>query len=195
MNSINRLHLYLLIGLWLLVHGFLLYHLGIRANLYDSQVYIRGANFFLEHGTFEVSHHFFYAVPILLIAFFKLLSVDGVTGFIFFQVFTSGVAALFLYRAASALFKDQNAGLISAVIFLCWWDIIQWNTTVMTESIACSLICLVILRLANFRSTFKDYAILILVLLLGTLTRPTGVLIIFSAVIFVVTRHWNSFNS
>jgi hypothetical protein len=195
MNSINRLHLYLLFGLWLLVHIFLFYYPGVRSNLYDAKGYVTSADFFLAHGSFEVFHQIFYAVPILLIAFFKVIPGGGIIGFILFQCFLSGVAALCLYRAASILFKDHIAGLTSAAIFICWWDVIQWNTAVMTESIACSLTCLVILNLVVFRDTIKDYAILILLLMLGILTRPTGVLAVFGTFTFLAVRHWHFFAS
>ncbi|MEX2235375.1 MAG: glycosyltransferase family 39 protein [Cyclobacteriaceae bacterium] len=189
-GHITRFHLYFLFILWLIVHGVLYFYSGIRTDLFDAKGYIKGADFLLMTGRLEVFHQIFYAVPILLIAFFRWVHAEGVHGFVLFQCILSGVAAFSLYHASSRVFKDQNAGLFSAVIFLCWWDVIQWNTAVMTESVACSVICLVTFKLTYFRDTFRDYALLTLLLALCVLTRPTGVLIIFGSFTFLITRHW-----
>lgn len=186
-----RIDLYSLVSVWLAVHIFLFVHFGVSADLFDSKRYLTMAERFLQHGRFEAFDQVFYALPVFLLAFFKAVTTESITAFVILQCLLSGFATLCLYRAAAILFKDQNAGFFSAAFFLGWWDIIQWNTAVMTESISCSLICITILILVSFRDTLKDYAVLIFLLLLGMMTRPTGVLIVFGAGLFLISRHWN----
>ncbi|MGC1240282.1 MAG: glycosyltransferase family 39 protein, partial [Chryseosolibacter sp.] len=158
---------------------------------FDSREYFEAADFFLMHGAFEVFHHIFYALPISLMALFKVIFGDAVIPFVVFQCLLSGIAALCLYRAAALLFKDSVAGLVSAVIYICWWDVIQWNTTIMTESIACSLICIVIMRLVVFKNSLEDYIVLSLTVVACLLTRPTGVLVAVGVSIYFFVRYWN----
>ena len=189
MDMVNRRHLYVLTALWLVVHAFLLYRLGIRDDLFDARGYMRAADYFLVHGHFQVAHQFFYALPIMLVAFFKTFPGGSVTGFVLFQCVLSGVAAWFLYRSAARVFQHDVAGFMAAAIFLAWWDVMQWNTAVMTESLACSLSCMVIFMLAHLRGTWKEYIVLALLLIACVLTRPTGVVIVFAALACLMVRH------
>lgn len=187
MFRIAKTPLLFLATLWLVVHLIVYFHSGIRTELYDARGYIKSAGYFLEHGHFQVSYQFFYSLPILLIALCLKLFQEGVIAFIILQCLLSAVATLAVYQAASTLFRNSIAGLFSAVIFLCWWDAVQWNTAVMTESIALSITCLILYAVTRFRPRVRDYLILVLLLFLCIVTRPTGALVMVGTIAFILT--------
>lgn len=194
MTSYSRNHFVVIFFLWIAIHVLLYIRLDIRTGLYDAVLYLKGADFFYTHGRFEDPHHIFYAIPILILVLFKGVTTDHILAYVLFQCLLSGVAALALYRSSATLFSSANAGLLAACLFLCWWDNLQWNTVVMTESIACSLTCLVLYQLVHFRDTLRHYFILLLLLTLTFFTRPTGVIIILGTVVFILARHWELLN-
>jgi hypothetical protein len=185
----GKFHLYFLIMLWLLIHIFLFWYPGIRDQLFDSQVYIQLADTLRANGKIETSH-IFYTIPILAIAFFRSVFGDGIIALVIFQSILSLVASLALYKASSKLFDDSASGFLSAVIFLCWWDVIHWNTAVMTESVFGSLVCFIIFRITHFRKSLRDYGSLAMLLAACIFTRPTGIVIVLGAIVFLLTLHW-----
>ena len=188
--GIKRNHVYLILTLWLGVHVFLFQIFGVRDYFVDSLRYIAMADYLLLHGSLEDSYQFFYAVPIFLLAFFRATFPDGVVAFVLFQSMVSAIAVLALYKSATVVFGSSAAGLCAAIIYLLWVDCIQWNTAVMTESLAASLICMVICLLTHFYDSLKVYALLFVLIFLCVATRPTGVLIAAGTVAFLLARYW-----
>ena len=188
-DRINHKLPYLLLALSLGVHFCLFYFFGVRDQFVDSRRYIEMADFVISNGRLEFFYQIFYAIPILLLALFRTVFRDGLIAFVVFQSMLSTVAAFFLYRSGAKLFDDARAGYFAAAIFLLWLDCIQWNTTIMTESIASSLICFTIYRLVIFRRTTKDYVVLLLLLILSVMTRPTGVLSIVGVTFFLLSHY------
>ncbi len=183
--SIPVYHLAILVLLWLGIHILLVHQYGLR-NLHDAASYVRRADYLLIHGSMEDSQDIFYAVPVGLIALFRWLFPGQLVPFLFFQSIVSVLAAIALYRAGSKLFNNTLAGLATGVIFLSGWDTIQWNTTTMTESLACSVICFILYRLTCFRGSAKDYAWIITLLIINFFTRPTGIVIIVGTLAFLL---------
>jgi hypothetical protein len=178
-------HLAILVLLWLGIHILIAQQYGLR-NLHDATSYIRRADYLLTHGRLEDSQDIFYLVPVSLLAFFRWLFPGQVLPYLFFQSVVSGFAAIALYLAGSKLFNNTVAGLAAGVIFLSAWDTVQWNTTTMTESLACSMICFTLYRLTYFSGSAKDYRWIIALLVINFLTRPTGIVIIVGTLAFLL---------
>ena len=185
----RKRHLCQLLAISVAVHLFLFYFFGIRDKFVDSQRYIDMADYLILNGRLEFFYQFFYAVPIFLLAMCRILFGDGLIAFVLFQSALSTVAAFFIYSSASTLFRDRRAGFFAAAIFLLWLDCIQWNTVIMTESLASSLICFTIYRLVVFKGTARDFFMLGVLLILSLMTRPTGVLSIVGVVFFVLSHY------
>ena len=186
-NSKAKVRVYLLMSLSLAVHLLLFSFLGIRDEFVDSRRYIGMAEYIISYGRLESFYQVFYAIPIFLLAMFRRFFDDGLVAFVLFQSLLSTVAAIFVYQSASKLFDDRRAGFIAAAIFLLWLDCIQWNTAIMTESIASSLICFTIYRLVVFKGAARDFVILGVLLTLSLTTRPTGVLSIVGVAFFLLS--------
>jgi Dolichyl-phosphate-mannose-protein mannosyltransferase len=156
MKKSVRVHIISLVALSVIVHFLLFARLGIR-HLNDSAIYIFNADFIIEHGALSEIRYLFYSVPIFLLAFFRWLFDNQLLPFLIFQCIVSTVSVLFLYGATSKVFNTPLAGCFSGLIFLCWWDNIQWNTTVMTESLFGSFACMLVYHLSNFNNSARAY--------------------------------------
>jgi len=180
--------------LWIFVHVALFYCFGIR-TLYDSKGYIQGADYLLANNTLEDVHHIFYAVPIVILSFFRLTFTDSVLPFLLFQIVVSGIAMIALYKTTAKVFKNSYAGFFATLVFLLWWDNIQWNTTILTESLFCSVTILIFYFTVCFdKSKLHIYLLAVLVIILFFI-RPTAVVIYVGIISYVMAKHWNSLQS
>jgi len=187
---VPRLHPWILLGLWFVIHMVLLWHYGIRM-LYDAQVIVQLSDYLLDHGKLQETHQLFYSIPIGLLAIFRLIFPGEVLPFLIFQILISGLASWAMYKASAELFHDSLAGFFAGVIFLFWWDSIHWNVVTMTESLMRSIICFLILHLVRFKGERADYLKLLGLLTLLVLTRPTGIIVVLSGIIFCLSYAWN----
>ena len=183
-------HYLILIVLWIAVHILILNGPGLRDDLVDATGYMAKANFLTTHGYLQAVDHFFYLVLILIIAGSKWL-VPAHPGemVVFIQSVLSLAAALALYHAGLNLFNKARAGLIAAILYLLWFDVIQWNLVVMTDSIACSLVCLFACRLTMFRGTSRDFTCIFILATLCMLTRPTALVIVVAFALFLLNYY------
>ncbi len=189
MNRPQNYYLSGLIILWLLVHTFLIQHYGFR-ELEDGVSHIKGADYLLKYKRLEDTRHIFYLTTISLIAVFRWIFPGQIMPFIFAQCILSGVAMVSLYFSSVKIFNTKLAGFITGLVFLLWWDNIHWNTTTMTESLSCSVTCFIIYCLVFFKDTVKDYVIIILLVIVITFTRPTGVITFVGVVSFFLYYYW-----
>ena len=158
----------------------------------DSAAYIEAADYVVDHHQLQDYHHLYYSVPILIMATLRILFPDQVVPILLFQCVLSGLATIALYNSAEKVFSSRLAALMTAVIFLIWLDNIHWNITTMTESIACSMFCFVVYALSDWQGRPKDILRLALLLVLTFFTRPTGVVIIIGAFVFLMAYHWET---
>lgn len=185
----DRRCIFLLAVLWLLVHLFLFQHYGVR-NLLDSAYYVKFADLFLERGRLVDIHHIFYSIPIMLLAASRWLFPDQVVPYLILQGIISMFAVISLYKASSKIFKNPLAGFLSGIIYLAWWDNIQWNTAIMTESLLASATCFMISCLVRFEGRRNDYLRIAILCIIVLFVRPTGIVIVTGVVCFLVRYHW-----
>lgn len=185
----GRNYILILSLLFVLIHSVLFWHYGIRV-FFDSAAYVEAADYTIAHGELQDFHHLFYAVPILIMTVFRLLSPGDIIPIILFQCILSWVATILLYKSAATVFNSRTAGLMAGVIFLLWLDNIHWNITTMTESIACSIFCFVVYVLSSWQNRPKDIFRLAILLVITFFTRPTGVVIIIGVFVFLIAYHW-----
>ena len=187
----SRNHILMLSLLFVLIHSLLFWHYGIRV-FFDSAAYLEAADYIIMHGELQDLHHLFYTVPILIMTAIRLLLPGEIIPILLFQCFLSWVATILLYKSAVTIFNSKIAGLMAGVIFLLWLDNIHWNITTMTESIACSIYCLVVYVLSRWQDRPKDIFRLAILLVFAFFSRPTGIVIIIGAFVFLIAHHWGT---
>jgi hypothetical protein len=166
----------------------LFYRSGLRVDLFDSRGYRDTGRELVEDGQLSRPTYVFYIIPISLVGLFEKAD-SSLTAFFIFQSVISLLAALALYKSAAHAYSNRSAGLCAALIFALWWDNIQWNTALMTESLACSLTCFLIHRLVFFKDQQLDLLAVALLCVACLLTRPTGVINVVAVTIFFVHRY------
>ncbi|MDH4091224.1 MAG: hypothetical protein OEV74_07140 [Cyclobacteriaceae bacterium] len=186
----KKYHIGMLVMLWAGVQGALFWHFGVRI-LYDSAEYIKAAQQLRSQGRLADIFDIFYSIPIFFLSLSGGLFAQPVIPFLFFQCILSGFAALALFYSGVKIFDNSWSGFLSGAIYLLWWDNIQWNTTVMTESMLCSISCLVIYLLSHFKGSRREYLLLVVVAIITLFTRPTGIIIIAGVIAFLVQYHWH----
>jgi len=97
-----------------------------------------------------------------------------------------------LYKSVEKVFNSSLAGLMAGVVFIIWLDNVHWNTTTMTESITRSIFCFVVYVVANWKNRLRDTIALALLMIVVFLTRPTGIIPIIGAFVFVIVYNWKS---
>jgi 4-amino-4-deoxy-L-arabinose transferase-like glycosyltransferase len=171
--------------LWIVVHVALLTRFGVRDTLYDSQIYLNSANHFIEDGSLSGIHYVFYLLPISLLALLKFLFGSATYPYIVVQIIASGLASVSLYLASTKLFNNFNAGLLTGIIYLTWFDNLHWNTAVMTDSLACSISCFIVYQVVFFEGKIRQWLGMIFLLSLGLITRPTGMITVLGVFAFL----------
>lgn len=192
-GSISRVHFLIICIAFLLVHVTMFQLYGIR-NLFDAVGYLNSAKGFIANGVLDGRHSFFYSLHVSLLTCFLLIFNGNIIPFLILQCLVSFVAVLFLYRSIQIL-ANTNVAFIGVLIFLFWWDHIQWNSTTMTESLFVSVSCFLFYRLSIFCGSKRDFLLTGLFLLLALLIRPTGIILVLGTVGFVISFYWHVLKS
>lgn len=174
-----------------IIHLLLIYHYTLR-TLTDTLLYTTAANYLATHGHLAEADQIFYSIPIACLAASGFLWPDTQIPYIVLQCIIAAAAVIALYRAASIAFEDNRAGLWAAVIGLLWWDMVQWNITVMTESLAGSFSCFLLYSLVIFKARNSDYCRIALWTTACILTRPTGIIMVLGVLAFMAVYHRHS---
>lgn len=171
-------HPALLAGLWVLVQlAFLRQFRGPHfAN--DSSRYLAYAANIAERGYFEPGHNLRYVLYPLFQSFWLRLGL-GWWGIVAGQMATSAVATRAVYQGTRRLAGGRRAAAaLATLLFIAWPDIQRFNVFLLTESLFISLVALSFGAFTRVRSgQRRDWAGLLVVLILTALARPNGFLV------------------
>jgi hypothetical protein len=174
----------ILLVLWLLLNSFLLLHRGIFLH-HESAKYIDQARLFLATGAPESANFWLYIVQILLIAF----SIKFHLGFFFVvlvQLFFNLVALAFFYQTVRYIFGDARTAFAAAFLLLANYCYQEFNTYLYTESLFYSFTLIFSCYLIRIRTlTIKKVSAVIAMLLIICFTRPTGLLFVPPAFLYL----------
>lgn len=167
---------YILLIVWTIINGVIMYSHGIISNG-EAEKYIFQAQTLLKTGSLTATNFYFYFTQIMLLAIaftFKL----GYAFVVTVQLFFSAWAMLSFYRLATSLFSKQTA-FIGTLLFLLNYPYHEFNTYLQTESLFHSFTVIFgayLLRLTQL--TWRHAATLLLATVLLCITRPTGLLLV-----------------
>jgi hypothetical protein len=184
-NTIPR-NTWLLAALWLLVQAGMLLGKGITTDM-EGQVYINVANHLLQYGYYEAPKSLFYSVPIVVLAL-CIKTGMGYTGFVVIQLLVNALATISFYKLGHFLSGNTKTATIATVLFMVFIPLQIWNTYLYTESLFISLGIIFsswLLR-CNLRPLLLPLVVAGLVVL--TLTRPSGILFVVPAFIYVLQK-------
>jgi hypothetical protein len=183
----------LLAALWLLVQISLLWVKGITTNM-EGQVHVNVANYFLQHGHFEVAKSWFYAIPTLLLAFFIKTGI-GYWGVIIVQLLVNAIASCCFYKMCFHLQQNRNVAFVATLLLIVFIPLQAWNSYLYTESLFISLSIVFSSWLVRSSLGPAGLAGLLLGLLMLVVTRPSGILFVAPAMLYVAQQKMSGKNA
>ena len=168
-------HRALLAGLWVLMQLLFWRKFGGPHFVNDSARYLEYAHGIAERGYFEPGHNLRYVLYPLFQSLWLWLGL-GWPGIVAGQMAVSALATRAIYRGTRRLARGgRGAAALATLAFIAWPDIQQFNFFLLTESLFLSLVALSFGAFTKVRGGLpRDWALLLLVLTLAALARPTG---------------------
>jgi hypothetical protein len=174
-----------LLLLWLLLNGFFILHRGIYLEG-ESAKYIEQARLLLATGAPETPNYWLYSVQIFLVAFclkFHLSFYFAVA----IQLLFNLIATTFFYHTLQYIFGDKRTAFVGTLLLLADYYYQEFNTFLYTESLFYSFTLILSCYLFHIRQlTIKKLLIVIGMLIIICLTRPTGLLFVPPAFLYLL---------
>jgi hypothetical protein len=181
------LTIYNLFFLWVIVQALLFHHNGI-VTLNEADKYITEAHIFIDTGSFYSPNYWLYSTEIFLIIATLKLHV-GFIWIVFIQLLLNFIATGMFYRLALNFLNSTTLAFIATGLFILNILYQVYNTYLFTESLFYSLsIIFSCYLLLITRLTAKNITLLVLVLCILCVTRPTGILFLPAAAIYLFFR-------
>jgi hypothetical protein len=182
-----------LVGAWLLVQVAFLakYHGPHIAN--DSIRYYEYAQDIASRGYFAPGHNRRYLLYLLYESVFIRLRL-GQWGIVIGQLVVAALAAWALYQTTVRLTPGggRGAAALATVLFILWPETQQFNAYLLTESLFLNLSVLALAAFVRLRrGLLRDWALLVVMLLLCALVRPNGFVVgLAAALAGLLTLAW-----
>ena len=176
--------------LWLFVQIMLIWQNGIITGL-EATKYINEANYFLKFHRFNSNNHYLYSTQIFLI----ILVIKFHLGYfviVIFQIFLNFISTVMFYKLSKSFLKIPPLVSLAIFFFIVNIPYQQYNTFLFTESIFYSLT--IIYSSYLFMLEKLTLPKLVLIILLGAIlciTRPTGILFLIAAFLYIFFRFLN----
>ena len=183
-------HFFLLLFLWALVQGYLIWHNGIVTDL-EAAKYIDEANHFLKFGNLNTNNHYLYFTQIFLIAAAIKLHL-GYAVIVVIQLLLNLLSTTMFYRLSIFFLKKPLLATLASFFFIINIPYQLYTSFLFTESIFYSLTIIYtsyLLRLEKL--TLKNVLLIVLFLVLLSITRPTGFLFFVASAFYLFFRFLN----
>jgi hypothetical protein len=178
-------------GSWAVVQTLLFYQHGIVTEL-EAIKYIAEADNIIETGSVSSPNFWLYSTQIFLIAAAKTLH-TGYISVAIIQWFFNGVATWALYKFAARI-SNTITGLLIGLFFIFNIPLQTFNFFLQTESLFFSFTILFSCYLLSMQKlTWKSFIAIFLFLILICFTRPTGLLWVPPAFLYLFFRFFKVF--
>jgi hypothetical protein len=190
-GNLRRYDKTILLLLWFIVQGFLLWHYGVVTYL-EADKYISQAEYFIQHGTLSTNNYWLYSTEVFLIVAAIKLHL-GFTVIAIVQLLLNLFSTWMFYKLALSFLKRELLAFIVTIIFIINIPYQVYNSFLFTESIFYSLTVIYssyLLRLQKL--TIKSVITLLFLLLLMIITRPTGILFFGATALYIPFMFFNN---
>ena len=180
-------HRIVLLTLWIIVQSFLFWQNGIFVTL-EAEKYISQAQYFLRTGSLSSNNYWLYSTEIFLIAAVIKLRLSF-SVIVIIQLLLNLVSTWMFYKLAEYFLKNSLLAFLATCIFIVNIPYQVYNTFLFTESIFYSITIIYssyLLRLNKL--TITNGLIIILLLTLLSITRPTGILFFVATTLYIFFR-------
>lgn len=177
---------------WIVVQSILFYQYGVVTEL-EASKYVAEADNLIQHGTVSSPNFWLYSTQIFLIAIAKKLH----TGFIsvaIIQWIFNGFATWALFKFSTKI-SNKITALLICLVFVFTIPLQTFNFFLQTESLFYSFTILFSCYLLGLQKlTWKNFIAIFLFLLLISFTRPTGLLWVPCAFLYLFFRFFKNFS-
>ena len=189
-GNLQRYYKLILFSLWLIIQSCLLWHYGVVTYL-EADKYISQAQYFIQHGTLSTNNYWLYSTEVfLIVAAIKLHLGFAVIAIL--QLLLNLFSTWMFYKLALFFLKKETLASFATILFIINIPYQIYNSFLFTESIFYSLTIIYssyLLRLQ--RLAVKNILVLILLLALMSVTRPTGILFFGATALYIFFRFLN----
>lgn len=186
MRVTKNSRLIIILAIWAVIHVFLFFHFGIVTKG-EAEKYISEAQNLVNGRSLSSPNFILYSVQILLL----YISLKFHLGYLFVvcvQIVFSLLATLSFYRLTTHLFHPAIS-FISTIWFLCNLPLHQFNVFLQTDSLFYSFTIIFSCYVLQISSlSWRRLAALTALLMLISLTRPTGVFFIPATFLYLYFR-------
>jgi len=172
---------------WLIMQSVLIWKNGI-VTAGESEKYISQAKLLVTQGHLSSASYIMYLTQILSIAVVKKLGL-GFFAVVTIQMFLNLIATIQYFRFARELFASATLALASSLTLILNYPLQEFNTFLQTESLFYSfgiITTCFVLKQQSFN--LKKFTIVVLLLLLLSITRPTGILFMPPVFLYIFFR-------
>lgn len=172
---------------WIIVQSFLLWRNGIVTGL-EAAKYIEQAEKLIKFGKLSSNNFWLYSTEIFLIVLALKLHL-GFVGVVIVQLILNLFATWMFYKLALAFLKNTMLSFFATFVFIINVSYQVYNSYLFTESVFYSLSIIYssyLLRLQII--TKKNVLLIVLMLVLLSITRPTGILFFASTAVYIGFR-------
>ena len=178
---------FIVLLVWVIVQAALIWKNGIVTDG-ESEKYITQARLLISEGHLSNGSYIMYLTQILLITVAKKTGI-GLLAVVFVQLLLSLLSTITYFRFTRQLLSSGTLAIIGTLMLLLNIPLQEFNSFLQTESVFYSLgiitTCFV-LKQTSFN--FKTLAIVIMLLLLLSITRPTGILFFPPVLLYIFFR-------
>ncbi|MCI0751995.1 MAG: glycosyltransferase family 39 protein [Flammeovirgaceae bacterium] len=153
----------------------------------DSARYFEYRDLILANGFFIDRHNVWYVGYVLFLLFCKVIGL-GNLGTVVLQCLLSILASVSVYLSTKQLTESGKAGLLSALLFLSWIKISQWNMYILCESLYISFTAITCYYFLRQSRTWKTEIISIALLLFTFFLKPAGISLVLAGIVFYLIR-------
>ncbi len=180
----------LLLLVWLLVQCALLFFNGIKTDQEALRIISLAENF-VNSGHFGAKNFYLYLTEIFLVAVKIKLNI-GYWFVVAVQLAVNLFALNYFYKFLQTYLASQKMAFVGSLLLLMCIPYQSYNGYIYTESLFFSLSIIyscVLLQTKSF--TAKRMALLLFLLLLLCVTRPTGIYFFATTVVYVYFKQWH----
>ena len=167
----------IIVLLWILTNSFFLYKNGIVATG-EAGKYISQANLFIQTGHLSASNLWMYLTQIALLSFCIKFNLSFAVA-VMLQLIFNLLSTFYFYKTLRNIFNADTIALAGTIILLLNQPYQEFNTFLQTESLFFSFTLILSCYVIHIEKiALKNFGAIILLLMIVSITRPTGLLFI-----------------
>lgn len=177
----------LLAVVYLVVAAGTWYMFGVKV-VADSDRYLEYADG-LRSGVYVDPFNIWYIGYVLFLFVVRLFATQPLA-IVTVQYVVSFVAVIAIYKASIALFKNRFSAIVSGSLYMCFAEIIAWNSYVIPEGIYSSFIAVALYFIVRKKQATGQWVVAAAAIFFAIVIKPTGIALVGALVAIVICKQF-----